>query len=79
MRTYVMSGGPDMVGVLNGPPAANRGKSGARFNLGDGQPFRDYNKKKPETNTISAEGIDHILVGLSTVVGTYIQKSVGGK
>lgn len=53
--------------------------AGARFYLGDGQPFRDYNKKKPETNSISAEGIDHILAGLSTVVGSYIQKSVGGK
>ncbi|MDX2284352.1 MAG: hypothetical protein NW241_09325 [Bacteroidia bacterium] len=54
--------------------------AGARYYLGmDGQPFRDYNKKKPETNTISAEGIDHILAGLSTAVGAYIQKSVGGK
>ncbi|MDX2250520.1 MAG: hypothetical protein SF052_27310 [Bacteroidia bacterium] len=54
--------------------------AGARYYLGmDGLPFRDYNKKKPETNALSDEGIDHILTGLATAVGAYIQKSTGGK
>ncbi|MDX1908257.1 MAG: hypothetical protein SF053_14570 [Bacteroidia bacterium] len=54
--------------------------AGARYYFGmDGQPFRDHNKKKPETNVISADGIDYVLSGLSAAVGAYIQKSVSGK